>query len=177
MRQNWQLWEGALSPSECDELIALCKKECLMSGAGTFSGETTGIRKTNVGWTENDKIQDMMKLYAGTANEHAFNVNADIIVPTQFAEYTDRGFYTWHHDVDWCRNDGLDRKITTIVQLTDPSEYEGGDFEFKYIETPVAFKTRGSILCFVSYLEHRVTPVTSGTRHSLVNWMEGPKWR
>lgn len=177
MRQNWQLWEGALSPSECDELIALCKQECTMNGAGTFSGETNGIRKTNVGWTQNPKVQEIMRLYATTANDTAFQVDADILVSSQFGEYSDGGFYTWHHDVDWCRNDGFDRKITTIIQLTDPEEYKGGEFEFKYIETPTAFRTRGSILCFVSYLEHRVKPVTEGVRHSIVNWMEGPKWR
>ena len=70
-----------------------------------------------------------------------------------------------------------DRKLSVVVQLTDPSDYEGGIFEFKTVETPANFKTRGSILVFPSYLEHQVTEITEGTRYSLVCWAEGPRWR
>ena len=70
-----------------------------------------------------------------------------------------------------------DRKLSVVVQLTDPDEYEGGEFKFKYVEQPEGFNNRGSVLVFPSYLEHCVTPVTKGTRHSLVTWIEGPRWR
>ena len=36
---------------------------------------------------------------------------------------------------------------------------------------------KGSVIVFPSFHRHRVTPVTSGIRHSLVTWVEGPHWR
>ena len=32
----------------------------------------------------------------------------------------------------------------------------------------------GSIIVFPAFMEHRVTPVTRGTRYSLVTWFVGP---
>jgi hypothetical protein len=37
-------------------------------------------------------------------------------------------------------------------------------------------KNKGACICFPSYTYHRVTPVTSGIRKSLVVWFRGPKW-
>ena len=71
----------------------------------------------------------------------------------------------------------IDRKLSIIIQLTDENEYEGGNFEFKYIQTPESCRIQGSVLVFPSYNEHRVTEVTKGVRNSLVCWMEGPRWR
>jgi PKHD-type hydroxylase len=181
MRQNWQLWEGVLSPSDCEEIISLCKETCEMQEATVFAQEqgasNNGVRKTKIGWTEHPKIQAIVHKYAHLANRYAFNVDASLTVATQFGEYTGGSHYDWHHDVNFSNEEYYDRKISVIVQLSDPSDYEGGDFQFKTIETPTGFKTQGSILCFLSYNEHRVTPVTEGTRYSLVNWMEGPRWR
>ena len=36
-----------------------------------------------------------------------------------------------------------------------------------------ASKVKGTIVVFPSFVWHRVTPVTSGTRYSLVNWLQG----
>jgi PKHD-type hydroxylase len=63
--------------------------------------------------------------------------------------------------------------------LSDPSDYEGGRFEFDNTLPQLpdeAFK-KGSVIVFPSFHKHRVTPVTSGIRHSLVTWVEGPHWR
>jgi PKHD-type hydroxylase len=73
-----------------------------------------------------------------------------------------------------------DRKLSLIIQLTDPSEYEGGDFQFDSDipqPDPAEIKQRGTVIVFPSFLRHRVTPVTSGVRRSLVSWVEGPKFR
>jgi PKHD-type hydroxylase len=66
------------------------------------------------------------------------------------------------------------------LNLTDPSTYEGGDLEFNFQDTlndkKVSFKEsklQGSITFFPSFVFHRVTPVTKGTRWSLVAWMLG----
>ncbi len=62
--------------------------------------------------------------------------------------------------------------------MSDEKNYEGGDLEFGITDETgknnyTAKKTRGSITIFPAFLAHRVTPITKGTRHSLITWMLG----
>jgi PKHD-type hydroxylase len=74
------------------------------------------------------------------------------------------------------------RRISITVQLSDPEEYEGGtlqmfrggNIEGPYIE---AEKNAGCVFIFPSYMMHRVTPVTKGTRKSFVLWLGGGHYR
>lgn len=78
---------------------------------------------------------------------------------------------------------GKIRKISVICQLTDPSKYKGGELEFDFrrnspikeskTEICTEIQPKGSIVVFPSYVWHRVKPVTSGTRYSLVMWNLG----
>jgi|TARA_B110000444_G_scaffold40616_1_gene36530 PKHD-type hydroxylase len=176
MRQTWQLWEGTLSPELCDSYTRLCKETCTLEDGSTFNSDISH-RKTKIGWTNLPQLKQLAKDYSDEANRAAFGFDVSFIPSIQFGEYTSGSFYGWHHDIDWTDNKMYDRKLSIVVQLSDPTTYSGGDFEFKTVETPQAFKTQGSILVFPSYLEHQVTSVTEGTRHSLVCWAEGPRWR
>jgi hypothetical protein len=68
-------------------------------------------------------------------------------------------------------------------QLTDGSEYEGGELEFdfrnyephmrdesKHLIQAKEILPKGSIIVFPSFVWHRVKPVTKGIRYSLVMW-------
>lgn len=180
MRASWQLWDGHISDERCEEIIEACKKYEPIQG-GTFNQEQPNdeIRSSTIRWVqEEEDIRRMMLMYGKSANKNEFNVAICDLWEVQFTEYHGdvHGFYTWHHDVDFHRNSGYDRKLSVVIQLSDPNDYEGGDFRFEECETP-QFKTRGSVLVFPSYWRHMVSPVTEGTRHSLVAWIEGPRWR
>jgi len=83
--------------------------------------------------------------------------------------------YSWH--IDRGMDVGI-RKLSLSIQLSDPEEYEGGDLELSFGGDPVvAPKQKGLIALFPSYVLHRVTPVTKGTRYSLVCWVSGPPFR
>jgi len=70
------------------------------------------------------------------------------------------------------------RKLSLVLQLTDPEEYEGGDLELMTSSDPIAvLKQRGLISVFPSFVLHRVTPVTKGTRRTLVVWACGPEFK
>ena len=70
------------------------------------------------------------------------------------------------------------RKISMTVQLSDGGEYEGGDFEIMRNREPEKLpKGKGTVLVFPSYILHRVTPVTSGIRKSLVLWLGGASFK
>ena len=62
-------------------------------------------------------------------------------------------------------------------------EFEGGSFQFSEmsqaavtIETP-KLEGSGSIIVFPSFKEHRIAPITKGTRYSLVAWFMGPPFK
>jgi PKHD-type hydroxylase len=64
------------------------------------------------------------------------------------------------------------------VQLTDGTDYQGGDFEImRGRDIEQLPKGKGTVLIFPSYLLHRVTPVTSGVRKSLVLWLGGASFK
>jgi PKHD-type hydroxylase len=137
-------------------------------------------RRTNVAWLdfqEYDWVYKIMDRSALKANEY---FQADIVpvrYPIQIGIYdaSEQGYFTWHSD-----NVASDqtRKITLVVPLNDPTEFEGGAIEFMpgdAIITPP--QVPGVPIAFPSWLIHRVTPVTSGKRYSLVYWIRGPNWR
>jgi PKHD-type hydroxylase len=65
-----------------------------------------------------------------------------------------------------------------VLQLSDPDEYEGGNLEILSSREPTVIeKKKGLVSVFPSYILHRVTPVTSGVRKTLVVWTTGPKFR
>ena len=80
---------------------------------------------------------------------------------------------------------GKVRKISMTVNLNDPSDYEGGNlkfdlgphFEGERFKVFDDTRTQGSVIIFPSFMYHCVTPVTSGTRFSLVLWVLGKPWQ
>lgn len=69
----------------------------------------------------------------------------------------------------------MTRKLSFSVQLSDPSEYEGGDLIIWQSNNRfIVPKKKGLIVFFPSYVDHEVTPVTRGLRKSLVAWIHGP---
>ena len=102
-------------------------------------------------------------------------------------------YYGWHTDSSgWYyekeKQNGLIRKLSVTVSLSDPEDYEGGllEFDTRIQDEPngksniVPCKQilpKGSICVFPSFTHHRVSPVTKGKRLSLVQWNLGPEWR
>lgn len=78
---------------------------------------------------------------------------------------------------DWW---GKVRKLSLTINLSNPRSYEGGDFEIQRdddIEVVTEGRGQGNMILFPSFLPHRVTPVTRGTRYSLVIWLLGRPFR
>ncbi len=179
MRQNWQLWSKNLPEDIIEKIVSLAGET---KKASTFNDGDDSVRSSRISWmTQNDWIKNILFNYVDFSNQNVFNLSIFKKADIQYTEYhaDEKGHYGLHHDIDWNRNDGLDRKLSVTVQLSDPSEYEGGSFEFTETESPdvEASKAKGTVLIFPSYLQHKVNPVTKGIRKSLVAWFEGPKWQ
>jgi len=92
-----------------------------------------------------------------------------------------KDFYTWHCDngSNSVKPTGMERKLSCSLLLSDPSEYEGGEFQIHYERS--YFKSlrpeKGQCIIFPAWVPHRVRPIKSGKRISLVAWMEGPMFR
>ena len=102
----------------------------------------------------------------------------------QYTQYNKGDFYKWHTDMDICdinEPDQLVRKLSFTLQLTNEDEYTGGNLEFAdFDDSSYTFsvpKSRGTVIVFDSRVPHRVTPVESGIRKSLVGWVVGKRWR
>ena len=178
----WLLWEQAIPEDMCDRFIEIGKMQT-EEKASTFNNSDDSVRKTQVRWiynqNEGNEIHRELWKYLDLASAR-MQVKVDHLPPIQFTEYADVGHhYDDHHDIDWNRQDGRHRKISIVVNLSDPEEYEGGQFEFLTTDQPdrTALAKKGSVLCFLSYQEHKVTPIEAGARTSLVGWAEGDRWQ
>jgi PKHD-type hydroxylase len=81
---------------------------------------------------------------------------------------------------------GKVRKISMTINLNAPGEYEGGNLKFDFgmhtdkenrFHECEEIRPQGSMIVFPSFIDHCVTPVTSGTRYSLVLWCLGDPWK
>ena len=202
MNLKWYYWyfKSAIPEKICDDIVRYGKeqdKEIATTGNNNKK-EITEVqlkniqkkRKSDVVWMSDRWIYNEIQPYIYKANENAgWNFEWDWSEPCQFTEYKKGQFYDWHCDsfevpYDEPENPnrhGKLRKLSMTVSLTDPEEYEGGDLEFDFRNTDEGSQPRiceeirkkGSVIVFPSFVWHRVTPVTKGTRHSLVCWNIG----
>jgi PKHD-type hydroxylase len=89
----------------------------------------------------------------------------------QFTEYHPGGHFDWHRDGHAKKITDYDRYCSLVIQLND--EYDEGDLQIKdnQNETLTVEKGTGNLILFLSNIEHRVVPVKSGIRYTLVNWV------
>lgn len=176
-------WEGAFTTQELDWLQEKAKnaKNPAKVGSGVNDGVNADVRRSNVDWMSNtsDTVWVFEKLANVAAKVNAQFYNFDLLgfgEPLQLTHYdqSEHGMYGWHQDF----GGGISRKLSMAMQLTDPSEYEGGNLEVMTGKNPkVVPKQRGLIAIFPSYAVHQVTPVVKGSRQSLVAWVSGPAFK
>lgn len=189
MNQLWQYWCGNVTDQQIQHIHELGQKSAIADAGLGFDGSTRNNehRSSEIRWINpndygNKLIVDLLWYYGREANRNAFGFDIDYLPDIQYTKYTadQNGKYDWHCDTFWANPTAYDRKLSIVIQLSDPSEYEGGDFEIdpQYAQLPAdKIRTKGTVIVFPSFLNHRVTPVTKGTRHSLVSWIQGPKFR
>lgn len=135
-------------------------------------------RRTKIYWLpRTEEFADVYSILfdlVRRCNESCYKFNLTEF--SEFIQYTvyessEEGYYDWHIDV----GKGLPRrKLSVVVQLSDPSEYEGGELQIQTGNVRTLENMKGAVLIFPSYILHRVTPVTKGVRRSLVLWVDGP---
>lgn len=180
MRNLFHYWIGEISPENCDKIIEDCKKVEAQKGVTFNNTVPTKERNSTIRWVQDvPGIVNLIWPYVNAANRSSFAFDIQGIFEVQFTEYNgaDKEHYSWHNDVELPPSYEYSRKLSFVLQLSDPNEYVGGELQGESFNIPEEFKQRGSIIIFPSFLNHQVTPVTEGTRYSLVTWVEGPHWK
>lgn len=185
MNSLWYLYDNGFSEEICSNILSHwndLEAQKGKVGANTVSTDES-VRKSRVnmfpyGSKEQKTFAHLLEDYITIANRECFGFHLNGFSEFQITEYTANNFYNEHMDVaiNECESQ---RKISVTVQLSDTNDYVGGDFMFgtKIINPDsVSLRTKGAILCFPSFVPHRVGNVTSGKRYSLVGWYEGNKW-
>ena len=158
-----------------------------LEGTGPLHNNQTGdryfdptIRAVSVRFFEFGWTHDLMKALLRETNDsdEKWKYIVTDLDPVQYCIYDKNDFFEWHSDLRLVRSPI--RKVSLVIQLSEPTDHTGGAFEFNVggqIWQPEAFKPKGSVIVFTSTMLHRVNPIKSGTRHSLTAWFKGPPLR
>jgi len=199
-------FKSAIPPKICNDIIrhGLSQAGTMARTGGYGDKELTKDqiknmqkkRKSDLVWLNDTWIYKELHPYIHKANKSAgWNYEWDRSESCQFTKYKLNQYYDWHCD-SWDKpykrenkddpDNGKIRKLSMTCQLTDGSEYEGGELEFdfrnydphmrdedKHLKQAKEILPKGSIIVFPSFVWHRVKPVTKGTRYSLVMWNLG----
>lgn len=182
MKYDYYFHENVLSLEECKTISSNLDKDIT---AGWQDNPADGVIKTAktriVQWNKAknylSKIEDLAHLT--NENYFGFNINRYHDFSTvNYNEYSSEKTeeYGWHPDGIKLERQS-DIKLTVIANIsTEP--YTGGELQFflNHERTIAAMNNPGTVIVFPSWIQHRVTPVTSGSRKSVSFWMIGPKF-
>lgn len=186
MMPTFAYWENAFTDAQIQQIIEIGESLNLNEGTINESGNSKNIpdvRSCKVSWIPLNQntlwLYDSLAYIVRQLNAKFFNFDVTgFFEDMQYTVYgSSNDHYDWHIDqVDDLRLPP--RKLSLVLQLSDSSEYEGGYLELMTDSNPMKLDKKKSLVCvFPPWVLHRVTPVTSGTRRTLVVWATGPKFK
>ena len=160
-----------LTPIECNTIID--KFSNLELNHAKIGSDKTGedlkrIRDSEILFVEMDWLKNKLELFL--INEIKIKGHElDSIEKFQFTKYKIGGHYDWHTDV------GInfkERFCSIVIQLNE--EYTAGELLYEDInKNVITFKSGvGNMFIFNSNIQHKVNPITTGIRYSLVTWIK-----
>jgi PKHD-type hydroxylase len=178
---NYYWFEKGFTSEEVDKIVRE-SEQYSFEKATTVGDDRDLVRKSRIKWLPYDGIWewviDRLSNQVQEANNSIWKFDLSCILDNiQYTEYEGNGgHYDWHLDIG---PGGIShRKVSIVVQLSDPSEYQGGVLQIKNgtneFDVPLG---KGNVVIFPSFLLHRVTPLTSGNRKSLVLWVGGGHYK
>ncbi|WP_102226687.1 2OG-Fe(II) oxygenase [Acidimangrovimonas sediminis] len=174
----------AFTPAECRHIVDIAHAEEPAIAGLVGRRRDHNIRRAEIAWLDEREgaewVMDRLIRLVAQANRDVFGFDlTEFAESAQVARYgaERQGHFGWHSDI----GDGQvarRRKLTLVVQLSDPGAYTGGTLETWSGHEPVAAdRTQGAAVLFPGFVLHRVTPVTEGQRSSLTVWAHGPEFR
>jgi PKHD-type hydroxylase len=171
------LYERVFTPEQCGRIRELGASQRIWQGRS--SAEEDGYRVCSTSWLE--ETSETVFIYA-RLRQLVQSVNrlygldlAGFAEPLNYICYQAGGHFDWHTDLGVGAMST--RKISVSVQLSEATDYDGGDLEFCPHGVIDRFRGIGNAVAFPAYIAHRVAPVETGQRHALVAWVHGPRYR
>lgn len=181
-------WDELFSEEEVDEICKICETFPKQSGYIADGVEDENARKSTIAWIHRDQNTDwFFSRIESAVNKLNCKFYGFDIFTLNVLQYTlyenEQSHYNWHWDM--LIGNSLDnlhdvrqRKLSAILQLSNPDDYVGGDFEYNDGGiSKTILKKKGLMTTFPSFVIHKVNPVESGIRKTLVAWFTGPDWR
>ncbi len=183
---DWWVYQNAIPKKDCNSIIEFAEDRWMKAAVGNEEDVPKGhiiesVRKSDIVWCDEKDVYNLVWSYVNNANENAkWKFQLDSVQPMQITRYQTGGFYDFHVDGNGTTRDMMDknmptygktRKLSMTIVLND--DYEGGEFEFLSNGGQLIKEKMGTVIVFPSYIQHRVRPVTKGTRYSLVVWFCG----
>jgi PKHD-type hydroxylase len=175
--------DDVFSEDELELIKAIGDRIPSQQGTVGSSRIDTNIRDSIISWIGvNDVtrwIYEKLSEKVVSVNKNYYKYDLEKIENLQFTRYigSTNGFYKTH--LDYCCNDRpSNRKLSFVLQLSDPFEYEGGYLKIYFGDEPsVVDRKKGLLTFFPSNVLHECTPVTSGERYVIVGWVYGPPFK
>lgn len=177
-------WEGAFTDEELNWLQQRAKEATVPAqvGGGGDGRVANDLRRSELNWMPNNEntawVFEKLAHVVSSLNADYFNFNlTGLSEQLQLTNYHEdrKGTYGWHQDFGAAGNS---RKLSLVLQLSNPEDYEGGQLQLFTAKEPINItKKRGLIVVFPSWTVHQVTPVVKGTRQTLVTWITGPAFK
>ena len=185
-QEQFAWWEGAFTEQELNWLQQQARDVKQKATIGNGNGELNfNIRRSGLNWMPNTQdtqwVFEKLGYVVSSLNSQYFRFDlrgfGEQIQLTNY-DYSEHGMYGWHVDMI-LNTQSPCRKLSLVLQLSDPVEYEGGVLELQpHNKDAIKMrKQRGLIVVFPSWTLHQVTPVTQGNRQSLVAWITGPAFK
>ena len=176
------LFENTIPQDLCNKIINEHASLEYYNAGVLYDGEPItkeSDRKTDIQGSALEWLNYMLRGYLRRANY--LNFNYDLTDHDkeymQFAKYDEGMFFKDHMDFGNIKDQlPFTRKLSLTLQLSDPSDYTGGELIIYNSFGPEDYtcpKGQGTIVVFDSRWIHEVLPIESGTRYSMVKWIHG----
>jgi PKHD-type hydroxylase len=181
---NYYYFTNVFTDQEIEQIIEFGESQPKIKATTVgedVSQQVSEYRVSDIAWLSNNPktkwVYDRISDLAIKANNEMWNFDIwDFQDDLQYTSYYGNGgHYDWHADLGV----GIsNRKLSIVLQLSNADEYEGGELQMNTGGTILNVpKEKGLICFFPSFVLHRVTPLSSGLRRSLVTWLCGANLR
>lgn len=177
---DWVTCAQRLGGDACDELIAVGRSyphdRPTVVGQDVLHNHRVGIVHMLPRNSRTLAVYELLWRVAEDATKFHYRLSIRGIsrMPHYVEYHGGRGHFDWHNDYSH-ESDEAPRKLTVIIQLSAPEDYEGGNLEVFGAIPTILPRLRGTIICLPSFVPHRVTAVTAGVRRIIVAWIAGPR--
>jgi len=167
-----RVFRAALDPGP---ILDVCLKGSPQPARADYARDD--LRKGRVCWVNDRALRKRLWRLIQDINREFYRFDLKgILEPLQYAIYGEGDHFGWH--VDMAAGQKPLRKLSLSIQLSDESDYEGGELQMQLgCWTLPMPKGVGDVIAFPTWLQHRVLPVTRGVRRALVVWAHGDQFR